>query len=82
MGTQRLRLLYAWNGPFSTHPERRQASEQALAEALGKMVIEGVSARKVAQFTQKMLGMEMSASTVSNLVRAIEPKAEAFGIAR
>jgi transposase-like protein len=42
------------------------------------MVIKGVSTRKVAQLAEEMLGVEVSASTVSNLVKAIEPKGNAF----
>lgn len=32
----------------------------------------------VAQLAEEMLGVEMSASTVSNLVKAIEPKVNSF----
>ena len=79
VGTLRLRLPQARNGSF--YPsclERWQTSEQALAATLGEMVIKGVSTRKVSQLAEEMLGVEVSASTVSNLVKAIEPKVEAF----
>lgn len=79
VGTLRLRLPQARNGSF--YPsclERWQTSEQALAATLGEMVIKGVSTRKVSQLAEEMLGVDVSASTVSNLVKAIEPKVEAF----
>jgi transposase-like protein len=79
VGTLRLRLPQARNGSF--YPsclERWQTSEQALAACLGEMVIKGVSTRKVARLAEEMLGVEISASTVSNLVKAIEPKVEGF----
>lgn len=79
MGTLQLRLPQARNGSFfPSCLERWQTSEQALAATLGEMVIKGVSTRKVSQLAQEMLGVEVSASTVSNLVKAIEPKVEAF----
>jgi transposase-like protein len=79
VGTLQLRLPQARNGSFfPSCLERWQTSEQALAAALGEMVIKGVSTRKVSQLAQEMLGVEVSASTVSNLVKAIEPKVEAF----
>ena len=42
------------------------------------MVIKGVPTRKVAQLAEELLGGEVSTSTVSNLVKAIEPKVNAF----
>jgi transposase-like protein len=79
MGTLKLRLPQARNGSFfPSCLERWQTSEQALAATLGEMVIKGVSTRKVAQLAEAMLGVEISASTVSNLVKAIEPKVNAF----
>lgn len=79
VGTLQLRLPQARNGSFfPSCLERWQTSEQALAATLGEMVIKGVSTRKVAQLAEEMLGVEVSASTVSNLVKAIEPKVEAF----
>ena len=74
-----MRLPQARNGSFfPSCLERWQTSEQALAAALGEMVIKGVSTRKVSQLAQEMLGVEVSASTVSNLVKVIEPKVNAF----
>ena len=79
MGTLKLRLPQARNGSFfPTCLERWQTSEQALAATLGEMVIKGVSTRKVSQLAEAMLGVAVSASTVSNLVKAIEPKVNAF----
>jgi len=79
MGTLKLRLPQTRNGSFfPSCLERWQTSEQALAATLGEMVIKGVSTRKVAQLAEEMLGAEVSASTVSNLVKAIEPKVNAF----
>lgn len=79
MGTLKLRLPQARNGSFfPSCLERWQTSEQALAATLGEMVIKGVSTRKVSQLAEAMLGVAVSASTVSNLVKAIEPKVTAF----
>lgn len=77
--TLKLRLPQAGNGSFfPSCLGRWQTSEQALAATLGEMVIKGVSTRKVAQLAEEMLGVEVSASTVSNLSKAIEPKVKAF----
>lgn len=79
VGTLRLSLPQARNGSFfPSCLERWQASEQALAACLGEMVVQGVSTRKTARLAQEMLGVEVSASTISNLVKTIEPKVEAF----
>lgn len=79
VGALQLRLPQARDGSFfPSCIERWQTSEQALAATLGEMVVKGVSTRKVAQLAQEMLGVDVSASTVSNLVKAIEPKVDAF----
>lgn len=79
VGMLRLRLPQARNGSFfPSCLERWQTSEQALATTLGEMVVQGISTRKAAHLAQEMLGVEVSASTVSNLVKAIEPKVEGF----
>ena len=78
-GTLRLRMPQARDGSFfPSCLSRWQTSEQALAATLGEMVIKGVSTRKVAKLASEMLGVAVSASTVSNLVKAIEPRVEAF----
>ena len=78
-GTLRLRLPQARNASFfPSCLERWQTSEQALAACMGEMMLKGVSTRKVSKLAEEMLGVAISASTVSNLVKAIEPKVEAF----
>ena len=78
-GTLRLRMPQARDGSFfPSCMARWQTSEQALAATLAEMVVKGVSTRKVAKLASEMLGVAVSASTVSNLVKAIEPKVEAF----
>ncbi|MBI3130028.1 MAG: transposase [Acidobacteria bacterium] len=79
MGTLRRRSPQARNGSF--YPsclERWQASEQALGARLGEMVIKWVPTRKVARLAEEMLGVGISTSTISNLVKAIESKVEGF----
>lgn len=79
VGELSLRMPQARNGSFfPSCLERWQTSEQALMAAMAEMVVKGVSTRKVSQVVEEMCGVEVSASTVSNLVKAIEPRVEAF----
>jgi len=57
---------------------RYQRSEQALVLTLMKMVINGVSTRKVAQITEELCGTSFSKSTVSDLCRGLHPVVEAW----
>ena len=79
VGELSLRIPQARNSSyFPSCLERWQTSEQALMATLAEMYIKGVSTRKVSQLVEEMCGVEVSASTVSNLVKSIEPKVEAL----
>lgn len=79
VGELSLRMPQARNGSFfPSCMERWQTSEQALMTTMAEMYVKGVSTRKVSQLVEEMCGVEVSASTVSNLVKGIEPRVEAF----
>jgi len=60
-------------GPFSTELfERYQRSEQALLLAMIKMVVNGVSTRKVRAVVEELCGTEFSKSTVSSLCKGLD----------
>lgn len=52
--------------------ERYQRSEQAFLLALQEMYLQGVSTRKVRQITEELCGTQVSASTVSRMVRRLD----------
>jgi len=79
VGELSLRMPQARNGSFfPSCIERWQTSEQALMAAMAEMYVKGVATRKVSQVVEEMCGVEVSASTISNIVKAIDPKVEAF----
>jgi putative transposase len=53
--------------------ERYQRSERALIATLVEMVVNGVSTRKIRKITRKLCGMEVSKSTVSAMVKTLDP---------
>jgi transposase-like protein len=53
--------------------KRYQRSEQALLGAFMEMVVNGVSNRKVKRITRELCGTEFSKSTVSDLVKELDP---------
>ncbi len=57
---------------------RFQRSEQAVILALMEMVVNGVSARKVAKVTEELYGAEFSKSTVSELYKRLDPLVKAW----
>lgn len=74
VGTLTLRIPQIREGVFSTELfNRYQRSEQALVLALMEMVVKGVSTRKISAITEELCGTEFSASTVSNLCKALDP---------
>lgn len=58
--------------------ERYQRSEQAFMAVLMEMVINGVSTRKVQRITQELCGHEFSKSTVSDVVKELDPLVDAW----
>ncbi len=58
--------------------DRWQRSERAMLAACGEMVLAGVSNRKVTKLAEEAFGAEVSASLVSQLMKALEPALEAF----
>lgn len=66
-------------GKFSTELfERYQRSEKALMSSLSEMYIQGVSTRKIKAITEELCGHEFSASTVSNINKALDEQLNAF----
>lgn len=53
--------------------ERYQRSEAALITTLMEMVVNGVSTRKISNITKELCGAEFSKSTVSDLVKGLDP---------
>ena len=79
VGELSLRLPQARNGSFfPSCLERWKTSEQALMSTAVEMYLKGVSTRKVSKLVEDMCGAEVSASTVSNLIKMIEPRVEGF----
>ena len=79
MGTLTLQVPRHRNGKFYTEKNAPyQRSEQALVLALMEMVVNGVSARKVAQITEELCGVEFSKSTVSELCKRLDPLVPAW----
>jgi transposase-like protein len=58
------------DGQFSTELfERYQRSEKAFVLSLMEMYVKGVSTRKVKKITQKLCGVDISKSQVSELAK-------------
>lgn len=53
--------------------ERYQRSEQALITTLMEMAVNGVSTRKIKNITRELCGAESSRSTVSDLLKGLDP---------
>jgi len=53
--------------------ERYQRSEQALIVTLMEMAVNGVSTRKIKSITRGLCGAESSRSTVSDLLKGLDP---------
>ncbi len=53
--------------------ERYQRSEQALIVTLMEMAVNGVSTRKITNITRELCGVEFSKSTVSDLLKGLDP---------
>jgi putative transposase len=70
VGPITLRVPQTRDGSFSTDIFKRyQRSEQAFVLALMKMVVNGVSTRKVTNITEELCGVSFSKSTVSLLLQ-------------
>ena len=53
--------------------ERYQRSERALIATLVEMVVNGVSTRKIRKITRELCGVDISESTVSDMVKTLDP---------
>jgi transposase-like protein len=79
VGTLELEVPRDREGSFQTELfERYQRSEKALVLALMKMVVQGVSTRRVKKITTKLCGREFSKSTVSRLTEDLGEQVEAW----
>jgi len=58
--------------------EKGCRSERALKLAIAEMYLRGVSTRKVAKITEVLCGLEISATQVSRLTKALDETLEAF----
>lgn len=67
------------DGQFSTELfERYQRSEKAFVLSLMEMYVKGVSTRKVKKITQKLCGVDVSKSQVSELAKNLDEQVEAW----
>lgn len=79
VGRLTLRVPRDRSGRFSTELfGRYQRSERALVLALMKMVVNGVSTRKVKRITEELCGHEFKRSTVSELAKGLDAEVEAW----
>ena len=79
IGTIELEVPRHRNEPFHTMIfDNYQRSEAALIAAMVKMVINGVSTRKVSAVIEELCGKSFSKSTVSQLCKKIDAEIEAF----
>jgi len=79
VGPVTLQVPQTRDGSFSTDIFKRyQCSEQALVLALMKMVVQGVSTRKVSAITEALCGARFSKSTVSELCAGLDVRVRSF----
>jgi transposase-like protein len=79
IGTIELEVPRHRSEPFHTMIfENYQRSEAALIAAMVKMVINGVSTRKVSNVVEELCGKSFSKSTVSHLCKKLDAEIEAF----
>ena len=79
VGTLELEVPRDREGTFQTELfERYQRSEKALVLALMKMVVQGVSTRRVKEITTELCGREFSKSTVSRLTGDLDEQVQAW----
>ena len=79
IGTIELEVPRHRNEPFHTMIfDNYQRSEAALIAAMVKMVINGVSTRKVSAVIEELCGKSFSKSTVSQLCKKMDVEIEAF----
>jgi transposase-like protein len=79
VGKIELRVPQDRQGQFSTELfERYQRSERALVLALVESYIVGVSTRKVKKITEQLCGHQVSASTVSRMVKKLDEQLALF----
>jgi len=79
VGTLHLRVPQTRDGEF--YPsilERYQRSEKALVAALAEAYVQGVSTRKMKKVTERLLGKEFSASTISRFSEQLDAELEAW----
>jgi len=79
VGTLHLRVPQTRDGEF--YPsilQRYQRSEKALVAALAEAYVQGVSTRKMAKVTERLLGKEFSASTISRFSEQLDAELEAW----
>lgn len=73
VGKLNLRVPQTRDGEFyPTILERYQRSEKALVAALGEAYVQGVSTRKMAKVTEKLMGREFSSTSISNFTAALD----------
>lgn len=79
MGTLELEVPRDRKGTFETELfDRYQRSEKALVTTLMKMVVQGVSTRRVKKITDELCGRRFTKSTVSRLTKRLDKQVEAW----
>lgn len=66
------------SGFYPTSLEKGIRSERALLMALAEMYVQGVSTRKVAAITERLCGMQISASQVSRAAQQLDEELETW----
>jgi len=79
IGKLELAIPRTRSGEFTTHLfERYQRMDQAFVLSMMEAVINGVSTRKVTNIVEQLCGEMVSKSFVSNIMKQIDPKIDAF----
>lgn len=79
VGKLKLQVPRDRNGEFQTQIfERFARAEKAFCSVIMEMYLQGVSTRKVSQITELLCGTSFSHTTVSNIIKQIQPAVDAF----
>ena len=79
IGTITLAVPQTRDGGFSTSVfERYQRSEKALVLALAEAYVQGVSTRKMARVTERLLGKRFSSQTISRFSEQLDAEIDAW----
>lgn len=79
VGKLKLQVPRDRNGEFQTQVfERFSRSEKGLCSVIMEMYLKGISTRKVSQITEMLCGTSFSHTTVSNIIKELQPQVDKF----